>query len=180
MAREQTVTTLDLELAPTKAPRRPGGVVDVVRRLIREKPLGLMGAILVLVIALGSLILAHLISSILTLIEHRAAYGQALATLGPDNPAATANLAQARISINHKIIFMVVWLAIVGVVFAVIGAFYYLRVIKVMYFDEPVGEPVMPRDDRSLRLVFGVNALALLVLGVFWNPLMAWCQAAFA
>ncbi len=31
------------------------------------------------------------------------------------------------------------WLAIVGVVFAVIGAFYYLRVIKVMYFDEPVG-----------------------------------------
>ena len=32
------------------------------------------------------------------------------------------------------------WLAIVGIVFAVIGAFYYLRVIKVMYFDEPVGE----------------------------------------
>ena len=32
------------------------------------------------------------------------------------------------------------WLAIVGIVFAVIGAFYYLRVIKVMYFDEPAGE----------------------------------------
>jgi NADH-quinone oxidoreductase subunit N len=31
------------------------------------------------------------------------------------------------------------WLAIVGIVFAVIGAFYYLRVIKAMYFDEPVG-----------------------------------------
>lgn len=72
------------------------------------------------------------------------------------------------------------WLAITGIVFAVIGAFYYLRVIKVMYFDEPVGEPMRPRDDRALRVVFGVNALVLLVLGLAWNPLMAWCQAAFA
>ncbi|MFT4178550.1 MAG: NADH-quinone oxidoreductase subunit NuoN [Thermomonas sp.] len=72
------------------------------------------------------------------------------------------------------------WLAIVGVVCAVIGAFYYLRVIKVMYFDEPAGAPVTPRDDRVLRLVFGVNALGLLVLGIFWSPLMAWCQQAFA
>ncbi|MCR6496463.1 NADH-quinone oxidoreductase subunit NuoN [Thermomonas sp. S9] len=72
------------------------------------------------------------------------------------------------------------WLAITGVVFAVIGAFYYLRVIKVMYFDEPAGEPMRPRDDRVLRVAFGVNALVLLALGVFWNPLMAWCQAAFA
>ncbi|RZA19705.1 MAG: NADH-quinone oxidoreductase subunit NuoN [Lysobacteraceae bacterium] len=71
------------------------------------------------------------------------------------------------------------WLAIVGIVCAVIGAFYYLRVIKVMYFDEPVGEPVTPRDDRVLRVVFGVNALGLLVFGLFWNPLMAWCQQAF-
>ncbi len=87
-----------------------------------------------------------------------------------------AKLAVLRAAINGGML----WLAIVGVVFAVIGAFYYLRVIKVMYFDEPVGEPVLPRDDRALRLVFGVNALGLLVLGVFWNPLMAWCQAAFA
>lgn len=72
------------------------------------------------------------------------------------------------------------WLAIVGIVCAVIGAFYYLRVIKVMYFDEPSGEPMQPRNDRVLRAVFGVNALSLLALGVFWNPLMAWCQQAFA
>ena len=70
------------------------------------------------------------------------------------------------------------WLAIVGIVFAVVGAFYYLRVVKVMYFDEPVGE-LVPRDDRPLQIVFGVNALALLVLGIFWNPLMSWCQQAF-
>ena len=72
------------------------------------------------------------------------------------------------------------WLAIVGVVCAVIGAFYYLRVIKVMYFDEPSGEPIGPRDDRLLQVVFGVNALGLLAFGLFWNPLMAWCQRAFA
>ena len=73
-----------------------------------------------------------------------------------------------------------VWLAILGVICAVIGAFYYLRVIKVMYFDEPVGELHPPRTDRVVPVVFGINALALLVLGIFWNPLMAWCQYAFA
>lgn len=73
-----------------------------------------------------------------------------------------------------------VWLAILGVVCAVIGGFYYLRVIKVMYFDEPVGELPPPRKDRVVPVVFGVNALALLVLGIFWNPIMAWCQLAFA
>ena len=72
------------------------------------------------------------------------------------------------------------WLAIVGIVFAVVGAFYYLRVIKVMYFDEPVGQAMAARDDRPLQVVFGVNALALLALGIFWSPIMAWCQQAFA
>ncbi|MGN6225252.1 NADH-quinone oxidoreductase subunit NuoN [Pseudoxanthomonas sp.] len=72
------------------------------------------------------------------------------------------------------------WLAILGVVCAVIGAFYYLRVIKVMYFDEPVGERQPARQDRVVPFVFGVNALALLVLGIFWNPIMSWCQQAFA
>ena len=72
------------------------------------------------------------------------------------------------------------WLAIVGIVCAVIGAFYYLRVIKVMYFDELVGEQMAPSTDRVLRVVFGVNALALLAFGLFWSPIMAWCQQAFA
>jgi len=72
------------------------------------------------------------------------------------------------------------WLAIVGIVCAVIGAFYYLRVIKAMYFDEPAGEPVGPRNDRVLQITFGVNSLGLLAFGLFWSPLMAWCQRAFA
>ena len=71
------------------------------------------------------------------------------------------------------------WLVIVGVVFAVIGAFYYLRVIKVMYFDQPSGEPVTVRGG-ALQAVFSLNALALLGLGLFWSPIMSWCQAAFA
>lgn len=73
-----------------------------------------------------------------------------------------------------------IWLAILGVICAVIGGFYYLRVIKVMYFDEPIGELPPVRKDRVVPVVFGVNALALLVLGIFWNPIMAWCQQAFA
>lgn len=71
------------------------------------------------------------------------------------------------------------WLALVGVVFAVIGAFYYLRVIKVMYFDEPMGEAMVASPNGGMRTVFAVNALALLLLGVFWNNLMSWCQASF-
>jgi len=72
------------------------------------------------------------------------------------------------------------WLAIVGIVFAVVGAFYYLRVVKAMYFEEPQGEVHAPNMDRPLRIVFGVNALALLALGFAWNPIMAWCKYAFA
>ncbi|MFC0679199.1 NADH-quinone oxidoreductase subunit NuoN [Lysobacter korlensis] len=72
------------------------------------------------------------------------------------------------------------WLAIVGIVFAVVGAFYYLRVVKAMYFDAPEGELHAPSSDRPLRVTFGVNALALLALGFAWSPIMAWCQRAFA
>lgn len=87
-----------------------------------------------------------------------------------------AKLAVLRAALNGDLM----WLAIVGIVSAVIGAFYYLRVIKAMYFDEPVGEGPVPRADRPMRVVFGVNALALLAFGLFWNPIMAWCQQAFA
>ena len=87
-----------------------------------------------------------------------------------------AKLAVLRAAIHGDMM----WLAIVGIVFAVIGAFYYLRVMKVMYFDEPVGEIPPARKDRVVPLVFGVNALALLALGIAWNPIMAWCKLAFA
>lgn len=72
------------------------------------------------------------------------------------------------------------WLAIVAIVAAIIGLYYYLHVVKVMYFDKPDGEPLSAQVDPSLRLVLSANALALLVLGLWWGPLLAWCQRAFA
>ena len=71
------------------------------------------------------------------------------------------------------------WLALLGVLAAVVGCFYYLRVVKVMYFDEPVGAPLPAHNDRVLGIVLGVNSLALLVLPLGLNPLLAWCQRAF-
>ena len=72
------------------------------------------------------------------------------------------------------------WLAIVGAVFAIIGLYYYLRVVKVMYFDAPAeGRELRMQPDPALRLLLSVNALVLLALGLYWGPLLGWCQRAF-
>ncbi|QDE40139.1 NADH-quinone oxidoreductase subunit NuoN [Luteibacter pinisoli] len=72
------------------------------------------------------------------------------------------------------------WLALAGAVFAIIGLYYYLRVVKVMYFDQPnEGTEVRATSDVSSRWVLSINAIALLVLGFAWSPLFAWCQKAF-
>jgi NADH-quinone oxidoreductase subunit N len=72
------------------------------------------------------------------------------------------------------------WLAIVGAVFAIIGLYYYLHVVKVMYFDKPVeGSVVRLQPDFTLRVALSVNALVLLALGVYWGPLLGWCKQAF-
>ncbi|VAX05928.1 NADH-ubiquinone oxidoreductase chain N [hydrothermal vent metagenome] len=72
-----------------------------------------------------------------------------------------------------------VWLAIVGVVFSVIGVFYYLRIIKLMYFDEPVSEEKL-QCSVDMRLTISANALMVLGIGIFPGALMAICTAAFA
>lgn len=72
-----------------------------------------------------------------------------------------------------------VWIAIVGVVFAIIGAFYYLRVVKLMYFDEPADQ-TEPECSTPMRAVISVNGLALLLLGLSPGLLMSLCMAAFA
>jgi NADH-quinone oxidoreductase subunit N len=70
------------------------------------------------------------------------------------------------------------WLAIVGVVFSVIGAFYYLRIIKLMYFDQ--AEDTAPlTSSLDTRLMLSLNSLAILGLGLFPGGLLAVCQAAF-
>ena len=70
-----------------------------------------------------------------------------------------------------------VWLAVVAVLFSLIGAFYYLRLVKLMYFDAPTDTaPIEPRFD--VRLLMSVNGLAMLVFGILPEPLMALCLAA--
>jgi len=69
------------------------------------------------------------------------------------------------------------WLVVFAVVMSVIGAFYYLRVVKLMYMDEPAGELVLSgRPDT--RLVLSANAFAALVLGILPGPLMDLCATA--
>jgi len=70
-----------------------------------------------------------------------------------------------------------VWLAVVAVLASLVGAFYYLRIVKLMYFDDPVeAPPIAARLDT--RLLLSVNGLALLLLGVFPQKLMGWCVLA--
>ncbi|XZG69789.1 NADH-quinone oxidoreductase subunit NuoN [Chitinibacteraceae bacterium HSL-7] len=64
-----------------------------------------------------------------------------------------------------------VWLAVFAVMMSLIGAFYYLRVVKIMYFDEPAGDVVLAGTTVS-RIVLSLNCLALLVLGLFPNALL--------
>jgi NADH-quinone oxidoreductase subunit N len=67
-----------------------------------------------------------------------------------------------------------VWFAAVGVFFAVIGAYYYLRVVWYMYFAEPADrEPLDAAAD--MRIVISANGLGLLVLGVFPGLLLDLC-----
>lgn len=73
------------------------------------------------------------------------------------------------------------WLAIVAIVFAIIGLYYYLRVVKVMYFDEPHDKTALALPaDRTFRWALSVNGLALLALGIAWGPLLDWCNRALA
>jgi NADH-quinone oxidoreductase subunit N len=70
-------------------------------------------------------------------------------------------------------------LAIFAVIMSLIGAFYYLRVVKVMYFDEPVTATTVSAD-ADVRLVLSVNGLLVLVLGIVPGALMALCASSVA
>jgi NADH-quinone oxidoreductase subunit N len=72
-----------------------------------------------------------------------------------------------------------VWLAVVAVAFSIIGAFYYLRVVKMIYFDK--SEIAAAVDvTGSARFAVTVNGLAVLFLGMFPAALLSLCEAAFA
>jgi NADH-quinone oxidoreductase subunit N len=71
-----------------------------------------------------------------------------------------------------------VWLAVFAIVFAIVGSYYYLRVVKVMYFEEPdlPGIIVCPLD---MRIAMTINSFAILLLGIFPGVLFNLCRSAF-
>lgn len=71
-----------------------------------------------------------------------------------------------------------VWLAVVAVVFSVAGLFYYLRIVKLMYFDEADAPELAVAN--PLRIVISINALGILLVGLFPGALLGWCLAALA
>ena len=69
------------------------------------------------------------------------------------------------------------WLAVLGVVFSIIGAFYYLRIIKLMYFDK--AEDTQPIETSTdMKVVLSANGLGILFLGLAPSSLLALCASA--
>jgi NADH-quinone oxidoreductase subunit N len=69
------------------------------------------------------------------------------------------------------------WLAVVAVLFSLIGAFYYLRVVKLMYFDVPT-DPTPLSAPLDMRILISANGLAVAFLGIFPQLIMALCAYA--
>jgi NADH-quinone oxidoreductase subunit N len=69
------------------------------------------------------------------------------------------------------------WLAVVAVLFSVVGAYYYLRIVKLMYFDEP-SDAAAIGGSMLMRTVLSANALLVLGLGIIPGSLLQLCQRA--
>jgi len=67
------------------------------------------------------------------------------------------------------------WLVVLAAAMSVVGAYYYLRVIKLMYFDEPTGDRPPAAREAGVRFALGINAAAVLVLGLLPGPLLDLC-----
>ena len=69
------------------------------------------------------------------------------------------------------------WLSILAVLFSLVGAYYYLRIIKLMYFDDATdNNRIVANSD--MRIALSLNGVAVVVLGLLPGPLMAACGAA--
>ncbi len=89
----------------------------------------------------------------------------------------TAGFYAKLVAINAVLDVGYVWLAVFAVIMSVIGAFYYLRVVKLMYFDHPDDRQAVSRP-WDFQAVLSVNGILLLILGIFPNALMALCVGA--
>jgi len=70
------------------------------------------------------------------------------------------------------------WLAALAVVFSLIGAFYYLKIVRVMYFEKPA-DIYVTQNDKSFTAILSVHGVSILLLGVFPAPLFLLCQRLF-
>jgi NADH-quinone oxidoreductase subunit N len=68
-----------------------------------------------------------------------------------------------------------IWLAVIAVLLSLIGAYYYLRIVKVMFFDKPV-DPTPVRGDRGVSVLLALNGAAALLLGLLPDGLMGLCR----
>ena len=66
------------------------------------------------------------------------------------------------------------WVAALAVIFSVVGAYYYLRIVKLMFFDKPAQMTAI-KSSREMRLVLSLNGLAILILGFMPGFLMTLC-----
>jgi NADH-quinone oxidoreductase subunit N len=85
----------------------------------------------------------------------------------------------AKLSVLQAVISVGAWwsipLAVFAVLFSLVGAYYYLRLVKLMYFDSPVDTaPIAPRMD--VRVLLSLNGLFMLVFGIFPERLMWLCS----
>jgi NADH-quinone oxidoreductase subunit N len=72
-----------------------------------------------------------------------------------------------------------VWLAVLAVLLSLVGAFYYLRVVKLMYFDDASeSEPMQVGLDS--RILISLNGIAVLVLGMMPGAFLAICERAIS
>ena len=71
----------------------------------------------------------------------------------------------------------ITWIAVIAVLFSVVGAFFYLRIVKLMYFDEPT-ETSSIGGSMLMRTVLSANALLAFALGVVPGTLLQICQRA--
>jgi NADH-quinone oxidoreductase subunit N len=71
------------------------------------------------------------------------------------------------------------WLAVFAVLISLVGAFYYLRIVKLMYFDEPTADAAAPSEDNGgANALLAANGAAVLLLGILPGGLMTLCSMA--
>jgi NADH-quinone oxidoreductase subunit N len=85
----------------------------------------------------------------------------------------------AKLSVLSAVVSIdMVWMAVIAVFFSIIGIFYYLRVIKVMYFDEAIDDSPL-ECGRDMQIALSTNGLAILALGFYPAALMSLCVSVF-